>query len=230
METIEDIIKQRLQERVKTVMSEYQNGDIREEVEHELKATQKKEKIRNIARQSDVSGFKNKLYIWWLIFSHNDVYYHTIHQKHGNDVYWATALFACSWVCLVLFLIPITLCYTFGWYAVDNATEYYMTILEQKSSSYSSCPMSLTLAYTFLGFVPCFIPMCFMMISRRKNGLLLLVPTLLWLIHFFFIMKETFPQFFVLEQGIISGGLIAVLISIVLVYLIMQICMSIYCD
>ncbi len=45
MENIDDIIKERLQEKIKLVVQEYQSGNIRAEVEKELETKRKEEAI-----------------------------------------------------------------------------------------------------------------------------------------------------------------------------------------
>ncbi len=224
MENIDDIIKERLQERIKTVIQDYHSGNIRAEVERELQEKKKQEDIYKLAAQEGKSGLSNKLREFWLVFTFNGDYYTSLQKVGGQETYNAAKDKASNILFFLLLFIEVVLCYKFGWGLFAYAKEQYNTLLNSGVTDPSS--VDLALAYAVLGVLPLGLFLLSLIISK-KVGIYTSLPAFGWAIYLCFMAAAEFPKvsnFTIhLMFGILFGILCAGFLLMVNVFIISSI-------
>lgn len=193
MENIDDIIKERLQERIKIVMQDYQNGNIRAEVEKELETKRKDEAICSLAEKPGDSDFKNKLRRLWLEFSCNKTYYQAV-EKVGGKKACDKIKKKCTNILYVIFGVAVIVaCYTFGWNIWDAVKEYHTDILNGQYRTYATLSFELVFTYVFLAWLPLFLSLSFFLVSKKLCFCLSFL-TGGWAVYFCFLAAAEFPM------------------------------------
>lgn len=226
MDNIDDIIKERLQERIKIVMQDYQSGNIRAEVEKELEAKRKKEAICSLAEKQGDSDFKNKLRRLWLEFSYNKTYYQAV-EKVGGKKACENIKVKCANILYVIFGVAmIVACYTFGWNIWDVVKEYHTDILNRQYGTYATLSCELFFTYTFLAWMPLFLSLSFFLVSKKLCFCLSFL-TGGWAVYFCFLAAAEFPMLDS-SNGAVIGFLTGVCATVVYFLLFMLLCICIY--
>ncbi len=227
MENIDDIIKERLQEKIKLVVQEYQSGNIRAEVEKELETKRKEEAICCLAEKQGDSDFKNKLRRFWLEFSYNKTYYQAVENIGGNEACKNIKEKCTDILYVILGLAVIVLCYTFGWHFMDAVKEYHSDISNGQYSTYITMPIKLVCTYVFLAWTPLFLSLSFFLVSKRLCFCISFL-TGGWAVYFYFMTAAAFSQLFDLGMAAIFGFLVGVLVTVFCFYLFALLCICIY--
>ena len=237
MENIDPIIKQRLQDKIKVVLQEYQSGKIRAEVKKELEQQKIDEEIRRLAEKEGYSDFRNKLRRFWLELSYNETYYEALKEIGGNKVCDDTRGRMASCLFSILFLIAIAGCYLCGGIAENIARAYHTEISAALASAsgplspsiYTDQPWSLIFAYALLICTPVVLSMLLAFVTRRLSIVAFLF-TGACAVHYWLTLATEFSGnvHFQTSLCILFGIMMGIVFSVVVLPLVVLICRNVY--
>lgn len=220
MENIDDIIKQRLQERISVVLTDYSDGKIRKEVEEEVNEKRRKENVQQRLMETlNVSSgsWLTKLRIFWWTISFNKVYYDALDKIAGAEKYKQKRLQAKKWNFFIFFIIIIALCYYTGWQRIDALTTYYQDVLAGKYCYYKKISIEALICLFLLFSFPCVLSFYFPFLIGKKIGIPLIIATCCWGIYILIMLINEFPIFSWLETALITF-LIAAVAQLILAF------------
>lgn len=224
MTNVDEIVKERLQERIGSVVQDYRNGDLRAEVEAELKRKQLKEKIRHVFRWENISGFNYNLYTLGLAVAKNKIYYNSL-QKMGNSYYINERMRAARFVLRTILFILMIGCCVYGGYLLEGLKEYYAS-----NTDNLNYPFSLILAFAFLGVVPFMISLGYvLMVSKKAIYVIIVGLTFAWCLYIVrFLFPELFPQWDIFFGDFVLSVSIGLIFSCFVTSVCMGFCHDIY--
>lgn len=223
---VDEIVKERLEERIGSVVQDYRSGNLRAEVEAELKRKQLKEKICHVFKWENISGFNYNLYTLGLALTKNKTYYNSL-WKMGNSYYISESKRAARFLLRVIFFILMVASYVYGWSLLEELKVAYTNPNSGFSSFY---PFSLIMAYVFLGVVPFVISLDHVItVSKKPLYIVIMVLTFAWLMYIvFFFFPALFPQWEISWGDIGMSVIIGCCFSLSVTFLCLWICYAIY--